>query len=433
LKVESNSITDCKKEIWVEVAAEDLKGDYSSVCNKYRRNARVPGFRPGKAPLAVIMVRYKDAIREDFLETAIQKYFAEAIRDENLSPLHPPHFHEISYTEGEPLRFKAVFEVLPKLDISDYKGLEIDKISPEVKEEEVEETLKEMRERMAEYLPADDRPVESGDIAVISYSGKFSDGSQPGLEAKDVYYEVSAPNTLPEFNENLIGARVGDAKSFRVKYSQEFPNKSLAGKEVEYAVELQSIKIKKIPELNDDFAKDVGQFTSLEELRSKIRSDLTARKELVARSQMQEKLLDLVIEKNPFEVPEIMVKKQAENRLKDYIQSLIMQGVHPQTLDINWAELQERQKERAVHDVKAALVLEHIADQEKITVSEEEVNEEISKRAQEARQSFEAAKSRLTKDGGKDRITTRIRNRKSLDLLLSLATFKNPQGIIIQP
>jgi trigger factor len=207
----------------------------------------------------------------------------------------------------------------------------------------------------------------------------------------------------------------------------------LAGKEVEYAVELQSIKIKKIPDLNDDFARDVGQFNGLVELRNKIRSDLSARKELVARSEMQGKLLDLVIERNPFDVPEVMVKKQVENRLKDYIQSLIMQGVHPKTLDIDWAELQERQKEKALHDVKAALVLEHIAEQEKVTVSDNEIDEEISKRAQEARQSFEAAKSRLTKDGGKDKLTSRIRNRKSLDLLLSLATFKNPQGIIIQP
>jgi trigger factor len=433
LRVEVNSLNSCKKEVRIEVAAEDLKGDYNSVCNKYRTNTRVPGFRPGKAPLAVIMARCKDSIKEDFLETALQKYFAEAIRHENLSPLHPPHFHDISYSDGEPLSFKAVFEVLPKLEISDYKGLEIEKISPEVTEEGIEEALQEMRERMAEYLPADDRPVESGDIAVISYSGKFSDGSQPGPEAKDVYYEVSAPNSLPEFNQNLIGARVGDSKSFTVKYSQEFPNRSLAGKEVEYAVELQSIKIKKIPDLNDDFARDVGQFNGLVELRNKIRSDLSARKELVARSEMQGKLLDLVIERNPFDVPEVMVKKQVENRLKDYIQSLIMQGVHPKTLDIDWAELQERQKEKALHDVKAALVLEHIAEQEKVTVSDNEIDEEISKRAQEARQSFEAAKSRLTKDGGKDKLTSRIRNRKSLDLLLSLATFKNPQGIIIQP
>jgi len=433
LKIEVKSIDSCKKELVIEVEAETLKEEYDSVCQKFLKHARVPGFRPGKAPLSLIKRRYKEAISEDFLEAAVQKHFLAAVKSENLSPLQSPHIHDLSYSEGQPLQFKAVFEILPKLEISNYKGLEIERILPEVKEEEIETSLRQMQGRMAQYVPVEDRAAQSSDFAVINYTGKFTDGTQPGLNAKDVYCEVGGANTLPEFSENLVGAKIGETKTFSIKYSQDFPNKKLAGKEVQYTLELQAIKLKKTPELNDEFAKDVGEFATLEELRNKIRADLTAEKERVVHSEMQSKLLDQVIENNPFEVPEVMVHKQAENRLNEYVRTLLTQGIHPQTLDINWAEFQERQRRLAVHDVKAALVLEHIANQENLGVNDEEVDEEISKRAQQAQQSFEAVKSRLTKDGGIERIKDRIRNRKSLDLLLSFATFKSSQAIIVQP
>jgi trigger factor len=433
LKIEIKSINSCKKELTIEVAAETLKEDYNSVCHKFLKQARVPGFRPGKAPMSLIKQRYKEAIREDFLEAAVQRHFLAAVKSENFSPLQSPHVHDLSYSEGQPLRFKAAFEVLPKLEICNYKGLEIERILPEVRDEEIETSLKQMQGRLAQFVPEENRAVRSGDFAVITYSGKFTDGTHPSVSSKDVYCEVGGANTLPEFSENLVGARIGETKTFSIKYGQDFPNKKLAGKEVEYTLELQAIKLKKIPELSDEFAKDVGEFATLEELRNKIRADLTAEKERAIRADMHSKLLDQVIENNPFEVPEVMVHQQAENRLNDYVRTLLVQGIHPQTLDMNWSEFQERQREQAVHDVKAALVLEQIADQENVGVTDEEVDEEISKRAQEAQQSFEAVKSRLTKEGGTDRIKDRIRNRKSLDLLLSFATLKSPQAVIVQP
>jgi trigger factor len=433
LKIEVHSDDACKRELTIEVEGESVKEDYDSVCNKYLRQARVPGFRPGKAPLSLIKQRYKDAIREDFLELAVQKNFRSAIQSENLAPLQAPHVHDISYTEGQPLRFKAGFEVLPTVEVRNYKGLEIERTTTEVKEEEIEQSLRQIQERLAQYTPVEDRAVQTGDFAVISYTGKFSEGNEPSFQSQDVYCEVGGAETLPEFTENLIGARSGESRTFKIKYDPEFPNRKLAGKEVEYTLEVHSIKLKKTPELNDDFARDVGEFKTLEELRSKIRNDVAADKERSVRSQMQTRLLDQVIESNPFEVPDVLVRRQTENRFNDYVRTLVMQGIHPQTLDINWAQFQERQREQAIHDVKAGLVLEHIADQENLQVTDEEVDEEISRRAKEAQQSFEAVKSRLTKDGGADRIKDRLRNRKSLDLLLSTATFKNPQSVIVQP
>jgi len=383
LKIEVHNDGACKKELTIEVPPENLKEDYDSVCNKYLRQARVPGFRPGKAPLSLIKQRYKEAIREDFLELAVQKGLRSAIQSENLVPLQSPHVHEVSHSEGQPLRFKAHFEVLPTVEIRNYKGLEIEQTTAEVKEEEIEHSLLQLQERLAQYTPVEDRTVQTGDFAVVSYTGKFSEGDEPSFQAKDIYCEVGGAETLPEFTENLVGSRSGDSRTFQIKYAPEFPNKKLAGKEVEYTLQVHSIKLKKTPELNDDFAKDVGEFKTLEELRSKIRSDIAEDKERSARSQMQNRLLDQVIESNPFEVPEVLVQKQTENRLNDYVRTLVMQGIHPQTLDINWAQFQERQREQAIHDVKAGLVLEHIADQENLQVTDGEVEEEILRRAKE--------------------------------------------------
>ncbi len=433
MKVEVNSKSACKREVSIEVEPEKLKEDYRAVCNKYLKKARIPGFRPGKAPLPVVLQRYKAEIREDFLDASVHKYFLEAIKAEGLSPLETPHIHELDHSDGQPLHFKAEFEVMPQLQITNYKGVEVERVLPDFKEEEVEISLKKMQERMAQFVPVSDRPLQDGDFAVISYTGKFADPGRANLEAKEIYCEVGSSNTLPEFNRNLLGAKPGEVRSFQIKYPGEFPNKDLAGCELEYSVEVQTIKQKQLPDLNDDFARDCGDYATLEELRHKIRSEIISAKESAARRVMEERLLNSIIEARPLDVPDVLVNKQSENRLNDYVRSLIKQGIHPQTLGIDWTQFRERQRERAVQDVKVALLLEHVADKENISVSDDEVDSDISKRAEESHQSFEAVKSRLTKEGAIDKIIDRIRNRKSLDLLLSLATLKDPQEIILRP
>jgi trigger factor len=433
LKVEVINKNDCKKEVKIEVPAEDLKSDYDAVCARYQRQARVPGFRKGKPPLTIILQRFRNEIREDFMEASVQRTLVEALKSENLNPLDNPHIHDLEYSENQPLRFTAEFEVLPKLNIEEYKGIEIDKITVEVGDEEVEAAVQSMRERMAQFTPVENRPIENGDFAVISYIGKFADPTRRSLEAKEVYCEIGGSNTLAEFNDNLMGMQIGEERVFTVKYPDDFPNKELSGSEIQYNVHLEGIKLKQLPELGDDFARDAGQFSSLEDLRTKVREELTSNKQKTAQSDMQEKLVELIIERNPFDAPAVLVKKQAENRLNDYVRSLVARGIHPQTMDINWSEFQERQKQLAVTDVKVALVLEHLADKEKLSVSDEELDADIARRAEETQQSFEAVKSRLTKAGAADRLKDRIRNKKTLDFLLSHATLKVPHSIIVQP
>ena len=433
MKIEVKSETSCKKELIIEVDYESLKDEYAVVCQKYQRQASVPGFRRGKTPQSVILQRYKKEIQDDFLEAAVRRCLSEALQAQKLEPLEPPHIHDLSYQQGESLKFTAVFEVMPKIEVASYKGLEIERTSVEVKEEEVESALKNYQERLAQFIPVSDRPVQLGDFAVIAYTGSFADAHRAKLQEKEVYCEIGSKNTLPEFSENLLGSTVGEAKSFRVKYPDEFPNQELAGLEVDYSIVVNGIKIKQVPELNDEFAKDAGEYESLTEMREKLRAEIFQHKEDAARSDMQEKVLDLIISRNSFEVPESLVKRQAENRLNDYVRSLIRRGVHPQTLDINWDDFRERQKEQAIHDVKAALVIEHVAALENISVSDEEVDADIAVHARNAHQPVEAVKSRLTKDGGADRIKSRLRHYKSLEFLYNQAVFKPAQGKLAEP
>ncbi len=433
MKVAVNNKSSCKVALNIEVDSEELKEEYAAVCSRFQKEARVPGFRRGKTPRSIIMQRFKSEIREDLLESSVQKHFLEAVEAEGLKPLNRPHVHDLTYADGEALTFTAEFEILPQLDISNYQGLEVERVPVDIKDEEVEDALEAVRQGMAQFVPVTGRTIENGDFAVISYTGKFADSDRKNLEAKDVYCEVGSENTLPEFNENLVGLKPGDSKSFEIKYPADFPNKDLASAQVNYELTVVDIRQKQVPDLNDDFAKDAGEYASVDDMRRKFREEIALRKEKAAQADMQEKLVELIIENNPFEVPEVMVKKQAENRLNDYARSLIMRGIHPQTLDINWAEFREKQQDLAVADVKVALVLEHIADRENISVSNEELDSDIAARAEESRQSFDAVKSRLTKDGAIDKIKDRLRNKKTLEFLLRRATLKDPQGLIVQP
>ena len=433
LKVEVSLLSSCRTELGIEVEAERWQPEYQAVSQKYLRQARVPGFRPGRAPLPIVQQRFGDSIRADFLEAAVRKYFKEAVESESLTPLSLPKIAEVDFAPGQPFCFKATFEVPPALELPNYRGLEVEQVPTEVKDEEVEAVLEQVQEQSAEYSPVEDRPARAGDHAVISLEGKYSAAGREDIRDDDVYCELGGKDTPQEFTDNLSGAQSGETRTFGVTYGDDHPNRELAGQELNYRVELKAIKQKRLPELNDEFARNAGDYTSLEDLRSKVRADCVERKEKSARSEMQSRLVDRLVEDTSFDVPEVLVEEQLEVRLKDTVQALMMQGVHPNTLKLDWKQFREQQREKAVLDVKRALLLERIAETEQLTVSDDEVEEEIARIARGADQPIEAVRSRLTKEGGAARIKNTIRNRKCLDLILRLASVKTPPGLIVQP
>ena len=428
-----NLLGSCRTELGIEVEAERWQPEYRAVSQKYLRRARVPGFRPGRAPLPIIQQRFGDSIRADFLEAAVRKYFKEAVESESLMPLSLPKIAEVDFAPGRPFSFKATFEVPPALDLPDYRGLEVEQVPTEVEDQEVDGVLEQLREQSAEYLPVEDRPAGAGDHAVISLEGKYSAAGRGDIRDDDVYCELGGEHTPQEFTDNLSGARCGETRTFAMTYADDHPDRDLAGQELNYRVELKAIKQKRLPELDDEFARNAGDYTSLEDFRSKVRADSVERKEKAARTEMQSRLVDRLVEDASFDVPDVLVEEQLEVRLKDTVQALMMQGVHPSTLKLDWNQFRDQQREKAVLDVKRSILLERIAEKEQLTVSDEELEEELARIARGADQPIEAVRSRLTREGGEARIKNTIRNRKCLDLILRLASVKTPPGLIVQP
>src|SRR5439155_3659414 len=298
-------------------------------------------------------------------------------------------------------------------------------ISSKVEESEVEASLKKLQDEMAELAPVEeDRPIQEGDFAEISFIGTLAEEGQPPVTADKAVCEIGGRTTLKEFTENLLGAKVNDKKTFPVSYRNNYPEKKLAGKTVQYTVKVETIKQKEIPEIDDEFAQRVGQYKTLDELKAKIRQDLEKHKAEHAQEQMREKLLEWLENNNEFEIPESLVERQLQIRVQRLLRDLARQGVNPQRLDVHWGKIREDQQQQAIRDVKGSLILEHVADQENIRVTDEEVDGEIEKISAETRRPKEKVTEVLTREAGLDRLKTQIRNKKTLDFLQERARIR---------
>jgi len=318
------------------------------------------------------------------------------------------------------MRFKASFEIMPEIKVEGYKELSADHPEIVVKDEEVEEAMNNIREQHATFTSVEGRPLAEGDFAQASMDGKPKDGdgtAQP-VHMDEVLIEIGGKNTVPEFSENLRGANAGDEREFEVKYPEDSADKRLAGKTLVYTVKVQAIKQKNLPELTDEFAKELGEFTSLDQVRKQIRDNMEAESKHTAEREAKDKLVNELVKRNEFEVPESLVDRQIDLRLERGLRAMAAQGMKMEDMKkMDLPRLRVGQREQAVQDVKSSLLLERIAELEKIEVGEDELNHELEALAQQTKQAPEAVRSRLTQDGGLDRIRNRIRSEKTLDFL----------------
>lgn len=413
----------CRRELEIEIPLEAVQRKVESVAREFARVARVPGFRPGKAPVTLIRRRFAEDIKAEVMQSLVPEYFENAVREANLKPLGRPEIEGLVFEEDKPLKFKATFEVLPEIQLGDYKGLEVEEQEMTVSDEDVEKALAEMRERAATFVAVEDRSVQEGDYAVLSLTGTQlkPEVKREPIHADEVLCLVGGENTLKEFTENLLGAKPGEERRFEVTYIQEYSDRELAGKTIAYTARVRGIKQKQLPELNDEFAKDLGEFATLPELRGKLRKDLEADQERRRREDTRDRLVSILVERHDFPLPGALVEHQMNTRLERSVRTLMAQGVDPRRLDVDWAKLRRQQREAAVREVKAGLLLEKVADAERIEVSEEEVEREIAAIATRARQSTEAVRSRLTRENGLDRIKSTLRSEKTVDFIYSNA------------
>lgn len=409
-----------KREISVEVPADEVSRETEAIIQKYQKAARLPGFRRGHVPASIIRQRFKEDLKSDVVESLVPRYFRKEAEKLGLIPVSQPRVTDLHIHEGEPLRFKASFEVMPEIKVEGYKELRAEHPEIVVKDEEVDEALNNVREQHATFVSVEGRPLADGDFAQASMDGKPKDSddkTQP-VHMDEILIEIGGKNTVPEFTEHLRGASAGDTREFEVKYADDFAEKRLAGKTLVYTVKVQAIKQKNLPELNDDFAKELGEFANLEAVRKQIRENMETERKHTAEREAKDKLVAELVRRNDFEVPESLVDRQIDLRLERGLRALAAQGMKMEDMKkMDLPRLRAGQRDQAVQDVKSSLLLDRIADLEKIEVDESELNRELDSLAQQTKQSPETVRTRLTQDGGLDRIRNRIRSEKTLDFL----------------
>jgi trigger factor len=420
-----------KREIQVEVPVADVNRQTDTLIQKYQKVARIPGFRRGHVPASIIRQRFSEEIKTDMVEALVPRFFRQEAERLSLHPVSQPRVTDLHLLDGEPLRFKAAFEVLPEIKLEGYKELRADKPEIAVSEADVEQALADLRERHASFNPVEGRALADGDFAQVSLDGhpkaetkseqksgeaKSSEG-QP-VHMDEVLVEIAGQNTMPEFTEHLRGTSAGDERTFDVNYPDDTQDKRLAGKTFSYTVKVQSIKQKSLPELNDEFAKQLGEFQTVDDLRKAVREQMESERKHEAEHAAKEKLVADLIQRNDFEVPDSLIEQQIDIRIERGLRALAAQGLTAEQMKkLDLSRLRGAQREQAIHDVKAALLLERVAEEENIQVGDEEFDRELESLARQSKQTSEAVRARLTRDGGLDRIRTRIRNEKTLEFL----------------
>lgn len=419
------------REVGVEVPAEEVARAFKSVVKRYQKKARIPGFRAGKVPESMIRTKFAEGIRQDVVESMIPGNFRAAIEQQNLHPVSQPQLIDLKIEDGQPLTFKAAFEVLPEFAVEGYQQVMVEKPDTTLAEEEFDSEMERVRDSRSTMEPVtDERALADGDWAQISFKGEVQNEVQGEAEAQgeaaaaqpvsgeDVMIEVGGKNTLASFNDALRGAKPGQELKFEAAYPEEFGEKRLAGKTVAYDVEVKSIKKKIQPELNDEFAKELGDYEGIEDFKTKLREHLAADKERRLKAETQNKLTDALVAHFQFPVPESLVQNQIDARLDRGLRALAAQGMRTEDMrKLDFTRLREAQRDSAMAEVKASLILDKIAAAENIDVSEDELEQELQILSVQTREPLESLRSRLTNEGALARIREQLRREKIANLL----------------
>jgi trigger factor len=411
---------DCTRELVFDIPAEEVSKAFRGVVRNYQKYAKIPGFRAGKVPDTVVKRRFANEIRKDVIDGLLPERFNQAVRDLGVAPVGQPQVTELKVEDGEPLHVKAVFEFIPAFSIEGYKDVTVPKPSVEIDEAEVQNELSQLRESRATIEPVEeDRPLVDGDWAQISYKGTVEgDAEAEPIAGEDSLVEIGGKDTVEAFTTALRGAKSGQNLNVAATYPAEYPEAKLAGKTVDYTIDVKGIKKRNLPELNDEFAKEVGAFESMADLETRVRENLANRKRRSVEGETKDKLFQALIERFPFPVPESLVQEQIDARLERGLRALAAQGMDTEAMrKLDFSRLRAAQRDGAVAEVKASLLLERIAREENVTVSDEELDREIHLAALQSREPVDTLKVRLTEDGGLARIREQLKREKTAQVL----------------
>ena len=445
----------CKREIDVEIPADVVAKHQEALVQQYSKQARIPGFRKGKVPASMVRNRFSSEITSDVVEHLVPQYFREAVIKGGYRPVSQPHIYGLEFTPGEPIKFKAAFEVLPEFELGDYKAIKVEKPDVTITDEQIDHEIKLLQEKQATFDPVDDeRGAETGEFVQVSFearaknladdepeaegaeaesagaeAGEEKDAAAENPEQKDaqpvqmeeVLVEIGGANTIPEFTKNLAGAKAGEERSFEVSYPEDFYDKRLAGMVFDYKVKVNAIKKKTLPELNDEFAKELSpDFQNLGDLKQRFRENMEAELKHKTEHEAKDKLIEELVATHDFPVPRSMVEHQIDLRLERGLRALAAQGMKTEDMRrMDFGRLRAGQQEFAVKEVKSSVLLAKIAIKENLQVSDEELENEIQAMAAQMQQPVEEVRKRLTEDNAVERLRDRMRSEKALNLLYS--------------
>jgi len=428
MKTELKEISPTRKQIDIEIDADAVRAVYDRITDNYAKAASVPGFRPGHAPRAVVRTRFKDQIRTEVLRELLPNAVQEAIAEHKVAALGEPELN-LENTEGlnqlgqQPISFNVNVDVLPDIELGAYKGLEASRRTRPVSDEDVDRVIERLRENSASLQPVEDRGAQTGDTVTANFHGTFvNEPDAEPIKVEDVDVILGGEGVVQAITDNLIGAKAEDEKTFSVDYPEDFSARGLAGKMIEYTVKVNAVRIKELPEIDDEWAQSLGDdIESIDQLRQKIREDTEAQAKNEAEGRVRTDLLRQLVEGNEFELPERLVAHQTEHRFESVVRNMINQGIDPRNPELDWEKARDSLKEQASYELRSSLLLEEIADAEKIEVSDQEIEDEINAIAEASRQAPQQVRDVLTKQGGERSIAPRLRNRKALDFLVANA------------
>ncbi|HEU4695278.1 MAG TPA: trigger factor [Vicinamibacterales bacterium] len=417
MKTEFTDVSETQKTVTIEIDSSVVDAEIDRIAQGYRK-VKVPGFRPGKVPATIIKRRFRDQILHEVMHGLIPRAVEEALQERGIEPIDTPNVKDVALEEGQPLRFTAAIETVPLFDPGDLSTIAATKTHVAITEDAIEQTLQRLRERAGKSEPVEGRPATDGDTVVVDLVRQ--DASGPDRH-EGVSIEIGSKANPPGFDAHLIGVGPGDEKTFSVHFPEDYTVQEMAGTDVTYSVSVKEVRRRVLPDLDDEFAKDVGEFDSLSALRDRVRTDLQAEAEENAARQLRGEVLKQLAERITFELPASLIEREIDRRLEEFARQLMQQNVDPRQAGIDWGQFREAQREPARAGVASALVLDAIARREGLVVTEQEIDQEIERFATRAGRTAAALRAQFEKEGGIGRLVAGLRREKAVDLALSRA------------
>lgn len=422
----------CKKQLRLEIPSETVRAETDKIAADLARKVSVPGFRPGHVPKSVVKTRFRKELRDEVLSQLLPHSLGDAIREKDLKVIGEPSVEDLKFKDDESIDVTFNVEVAPEFKLSNYKELPLTKRVYRVRDEDVESTIERLRQGHAELVPVEDRPAQAGDIVTANLTGHVgADGSDNAetpvedIKQQDVEIELGAAGVLNEFTDELTGVQSGETRTLSVAYPADYKPEKYAGRRVNYTAEVTAVRFKELPEADDEFARSVSEeFKTIDELRADIRSKLEREAEQKSEAEFRSATLEKLVDRNRFDVPEYVVEKQIDSRMKAMFRQMAGQGMDPRLLKIDWTSVRDGQRERAEREVRGSFILDKIAQTENVEVDEEELSREIKEYADSIGQTEEALRARLTKENSLDSIREQVRHRKALDLVIGSAEIR---------